>query len=270
MKVQISYEEALALACETVCSVEMERIPLERCAGRVLAQNVLAEESVPAFDRSPYDGYALRTEDVREACAERPVKLRVLEAIPAGGAPPGRVEPGTAVKVLTGAPIPAGADTVIKYEDTRFTLDTVELMAPLKSGANIVRAGEDVKTGERLAGPGEVLDGPLMGVLAAQRLAEPLVYRRPRVGLITTGSELLSLAEPAAPGKIVDTSRFTLAGALERMGCESLWLGWAGDDIQAICALIRKGLSDCDALLLTGGVSAGDYDLTPPLPGGGL
>lgn len=263
MKKHISYEEARTLACGAVRSVDTERVTLERCAGRVLAQEVTAAADVPAFDRSPYDGYALRSEDVRGAGPGCPVRLRVLEEIPAGEVSHCPVEAGTAVKVLTGAPIPAGADGVVKQEDVCSAEGTVELSAPVRSGANIVRAGEDVRAGERLAVPGAVLDGPLMGVLAAQRLAAPLVYRRPRVGLITTGSELLNLTEADRPGKIVDTSRYTLTGALEALGCIPEWIGWAGDEEETIAALIRAGLKSCDALVVTGGVSVGDYDLTP-------
>lgn len=263
MEKHISYEKARALVLEIVQPVEAERLPLARCAGRVLAQSLTAAEDVPAFDRSPYDGYAFRAQDVQEAGEESPVELRVLEEIPAGGISHCAVTEGTAVKVLTGAPIPPGADAVVKYESTRFTKETVTIFKPAKPGQNIVRAGEDVKEGQALASPGTVIDAALMGVLAAQRQQEPLVYRVPKVGLITTGEELLSLTDEPRPGKIYDTSRYTLAAALEALGCEPVWLGWAGDDVGAISGLIEKGLGDCDALVLTGGVSAGDYDLTP-------
>lgn len=263
MKLRISYEEARRMACEAVRPTETERIGLEYCAGRVLAQRVTAEENVPAFDRSPYDGYAFRARDSQGASCERPVELRVLEAIPAGEISHCPVTVGTAVRVLTGAPIPAGADAVVKQEDAHLNGDKVSLISPARPGTNIVRAGEDVRAGAILARAGEVIDPALAGVLAAQRIGESLVYRRPRVGLVTTGSELLDLKQPPAPGKIVDTSRYVLAGALKSLGCDPVWIGWAGDEVEAIAALIRTGLQSCDALIMTGGVSVGDYDLTP-------
>lgn len=263
MEKHISYENARRLVMEAVEPVAAERLPLAECAGRVLAQSLTAAENVPAFDRSPYDGYAFRAQDTQGAGQDSPVELRILEEIPAGGVSHCPVTQGTAVKVLTGAPIPDGADAVVKYEATRFTDETVTLFKPAKPGQNIVRAGEDVKAGQPLAAPGMVIDAGLMGVLAAQRETEPMVYRRPQVGLITTGEELLPLTAEPVPGKIYDTSRYTLAAALKALDCEPVWLGWAGDDAQAIRGLVERGLESCDALVLTGGVSAGDYDLTP-------
>lgn len=263
MEKHISYEAARTLTADAVSPVAAERLPLADCAGRVLAQSLAAAENVPAFDRSPYDGYAFRAQDVQGAGQDSPVELRVLEEIPAGGVSHCPVTEGTAVKVLTGAPIPPGADAVVKHEATQFTSETVTLFKPAKPGQNIVRTGEDVKAGQLLASPGAVIDAGLIGVLAAQRQTQPLVYRRPRVGLITTGEELLPLTAEPAPGKIYDTSRYTLSAALTALGCDPVWLGWAGDDVEAISRLVAQGLESCDALVLTGGVSAGDYDLTP-------
>ncbi len=263
MKTHISYEEARRLACEAACPVGTERLPLECCFGRVLAQTVTAQADVPAFDRSPYDGYAFRSVDSQRAGSERPVVLRILEAISAGEVSHCPVAEGTAVRVLTGAPIPAGADAVVKQEDAPSDGESVSLFRPARAGENIVRAGEDVRAGTVLAGAGEIIDPALAGVLAAQRVGEPLVYERARVGLITTGSELLDLTQAPEPGKIVDTSRYTLAGALEALGCTTVWIGWAGDRVEEIAALIQRGLKSCDALVITGGVSVGDYDLTP-------
>ena len=263
MREYVSCQAARELAANAVTAVGTQRLPLEDCAGRVLAEALIAVADVPPFDRSPYDGYAFRACDSQAAAPDSPVTLRILEEIPAGGVSHMPVTEGTAVKILTGAPIPQGADAVVKWEAAEFTAETVSLYRPARPGDDIVRAGEDVKAGEALAPAGSVIDPGLMGVLAAQNAAMPLVYRVSRVGIISTGSELTEAGQPLTPGKIYDSSRYTLSAALKGLGCAPVWLGTADDDAGAIRALMETGLKDCDALVLTGGVSAGDYDLTP-------
>ena len=263
MRKHITYQAARELVVGAVTAVGTERIPLKDCAGRVLVEALIAAADVPPFDRSPYDGYAFRACDSQSAAPDSPVTFRILEEIPAGGVSHMSVIEGTAVKILTGAPVPAGADAVVKWEATEFTAETVTLFRPARSGDNIVRAGEDVRAGTVLAPAGSVIDPGLMGVLAAQNAAVPLVYQIPKVGIISTGSELTDVGQPLAPGKIYDSSRYTLSAALKRLGCRPVWLGTASDDANTIRTLIESGLKDCDALVLTGGVSAGDYDLTP-------
>ena len=244
-------------------AVEPERVPLTDCAGRILAEDLTAAENVPPFDRSPYDGYAFRAADTASASRETPVTLEILEEVPAGAVPTKAVVPGTAVKILTGAPIPEGADAVVMYELTEYTASHVRLFAPAKSGENIIRAGEDVKKGQLLAPAGTAIDAGLAGTLAAQGISRPLVYRRPRVGILSTGNEVTELDMPLEDGRIYNSNRYTLAAALLRAGCQALYLGLAGDSVEAIAGLITDALTHCDALLLTGGVSVGDYDLTP-------
>lgn len=263
MRKSISYPEARELALDTVTPVGLERIPLEESYGRVLAQRLVAAEHVPPFDRSPYDGYAFRSWDVRNASPDAPVTLRVLEEIPAGGISHFPVSEGTAVKVLTGAPIPVGADAVTMFEKTVFTEDSVTIFYPSKSGSNIIRAGEDVRKGTVLAEAGTVIDPGLAGTLAAQNIPVPLVYAKPWVGIISTGSELTPVGKPLAPGKIYNSNYYTLSAVLQKLGCEVIDLGIAGDSVEEISHLIDTGLASCDALILTGGVSVGDYDLTP-------
>lgn len=259
----ISYPEARNLALEAVNSVGLERIPLEMACGRVLAQKLVAAEHVPPFDRSPYDGYAFRSWDVRDASPDTPVTLRILEEIPAGGISHCTVTEGTAVKVLTGAPIPVGADAVSMFEKTVFTEDTVTIFYPSKCGSNIIRVGEDVRKGTVLAEAGTVIDAGLAGTLASQNIPIPLVYEKPWVGIISTGSELVEVGSTLEPGKIYNSNYHTLSAVLKKLGCEVINLGIAGDSVEEISRLIDKGLCSCDALVLTGGVSVGDYDLTP-------
>lgn len=263
MKKTIEFTEARDLLLSLASPVEAERAALAGCAGRVLAQDLIAAENIPPFDRSPYDGYAFRAEDTQPASREQPVTFEIIEEVSAGAVPTKAVTPGTAVKILTGAPIPAGADCVCMYERTQFTKETVTLFAPIAPGENVVRAGEDVKKGAVLARRGDVIDTGIAGTLASQGEAFPLVYRRLRVGVISTGNEVVETETPLMPGKIHNSNRHTLTAALQKEGMEPVYLGLAGDEVQNIARLIALGLESCDAVLLTGGVSAGDYDLTP-------
>lgn len=259
----IPYLTARELALNAVTPVGTERVPIGEVYGRVIAQTVAAAEHVPPFDRSPYDGYAFRSFDVRDATPDTPVTLRILEEIPAGGISHMPVTEGTAVKVLTGAPIPEGADAVTMFEKTLFTEETVTIFHPSKYGENIIRAGEDVKKGDILAEAGTVVDAGLAGTLASQNIPEPLVYRIPKVGIISTGSELTEVGRTLEPGKIYNSNYHTLSGVLQKLGCRPMYFGIAGDSEEEISGLLNQAIEACDAVILTGGVSVGDYDLTP-------
>lgn len=259
----IDFDVARNLLLSYVIPVTTETVPLLESAGRILADDLCALESVPPFDRSPYDGYALRASDTVCASKDHPVALRILEEVPAGAVPTKPVTPMTATKILTGAPIPEGADTVIPYEFTHFTAEAVTIFEQKESGSHIVKAGENICKGQLLASKGTCIDTGLIGTFASQGVAAPLVYRRPLVGIISTGNEIVEMTESLVPGKIRNSNRYTLTAALKIIGCDSLYLGIAGDSPEEIAALITKGLNQCDALLLTGGVSVGDYDFTP-------
>ncbi len=264
MKTNLAYQEAREFLLEQVEPLaHIERVPLSKAAGRVLAEPVCAGSDVPPFDRSPYDGYAFRAEDTRLASEDHPVTLRILEEVPAGSMWSRTVTPGTATKILTGAPVPPGADAVTKYEDTVFTEETVTISQPFTPGDNVVPQGEDVQKGQLLAGAGTVIDSALLGTLAAQHLVEPRVYDIPQVGLITTGSELAEPDEPLHGGKIVNTNRYTFLAALSRAGCQPVLYPTPGDDPAAIAAEMDRALAECDLVITTGGVSVGDYDFTP-------
>jgi molybdopterin molybdotransferase len=257
------YEKAQELLLTAVRPVEKEPVPLSQCSGRILAQDLIAQENVPAFDRSPYDGYALRAEDTVSASKESPVTLQILEEIPAGSTPAQNVVAGTATKLLTGAPIPEGADVVVMYEKTKFTDKKVTLFSPLKAGENIVRAGEDVRKGTVLAQSGTAIDPGLAGTLTAQGVAMPLVYKIPRVAVISTGSELVEVDVVPEDGRIRNSNRYMLESALKQLGCEPVYFGIASDSVMDISTLLNKGLAECDTVITTGGVSAGNYDLVP-------
>lgn len=257
------YREARGRTAAAVRPVGTERLPLAACAGRVLAQDLVAASDVPPFDRSPLDGYVLRAEDSCGASRETPVTLRILEEIPASCVPRHTLTAGAASKILTGAPIPEGGDAVVPFERTAFTAETVTLFAPLRSGENIVRTGEDIRRGTLLAPCGQRIDAGVMGSLAGQNVVEPLVYRRPRVGILSTGSELVELGHDLAPGKIRDTNRYSMAAAVSQLGAEPVLYRSAADRVEDIARAMERALEECDALITTGGVSVGDYDLTP-------
>lgn len=259
----MEYRAARDFLLERVLPIsEKERVPLLEADGRVSAQCVYASGDVPPFDRSPYDGYAFRAADTLGA-DKQPVTLRILEEVPAGSMWSREVTPGTATKILTGAPIPPGADAVTKYEDTVYTAETVTISEEFSSGDNVIPQGEDVKTGQRLAEVGTVIDSALLGTLAAQGITEPLVYGVPKVGIITTGSELAEPGETLSGGKIVNTNRYTFLAAVRHAGCIPVVIGAPGDDPEAIAAAMNQALKECDLVISTGGVSVGDYDFTP-------
>ena len=258
-----SYRKARDILAAAACPVSAEKLPLADCAGRILAQALVAGSDVPPFDRSPFDGYVLRAADSAAASQENPVTLRILEEIPASSVPRYPITGGTASKILTGAPIPEGADAVIPFEKTAFTEESVTLFAPLKPGTNIVRTGEDIRQGTLLADCGQRIDAGVMGCLAGQNVEAPLVFRRPRVGILSTGSELVELGHDLAPGKIRDTNRYSMAAAVARLGAEPVLFPGAMDQVERIAERMVQALEQCDALITTGGVSVGDYDLTP-------
>ncbi len=258
-----TYTEARDALLRRISPVGTEAVPLDESLGRVLAADLVAAEDIPGFDRTAYDGYAFRAADLANARRDAPVTLQITEEIPAGATPTKEVAPGTCAKVLTGAPIPSGADTVINYEVTRFTDAQVDFFEPVPRGSNVVRAGEDVRKGTVLACRGDEIDPGTVGTLAAQGVTRPLVYRRARVAVLSTGSELVDAGETPGAGKIRNTNAHTLSAALRRIGAEPVYLGIAPDTEEGIAALLEKGLRECDAVISTGGVSVGDYDLTP-------
>lgn len=257
------YRTARDLLLSRTAPVDTEEIPLSAAGGRILARDLTAAEDIPPFDRSPYDGYAFRAADTAEASREKPVTLTLTGTVAAGQVPDRPVTPGTAARLMTGAPIPEGADAVCMFEETAFTDAAVTLFRAFRPGENIVRAGEDVRRGALLARAGDVIDAGTAGTLAAQGIAKPAVFRRLRVGLISTGDEVIEPDAPLRPGMIRNANRYTLEAALLRAGMEPVWLGLAGDDAGRIADLIRQGARDCGAVVLTGGVSVGDRDLTP-------
>ncbi|MCR4842242.1 MAG: molybdopterin molybdotransferase MoeA [Eubacterium sp.] len=257
------YKYATEVLVNNVVPTGICSVGLNELYGRILAEDLVAEENVPAFARSPYDGYAFRACDTAGASEERPVTFKVIENIRAGQVAEKEVTENTAIRLMTGAPIPKGADAVCKYEDTVFTDTEVTISAGYKSGANVVAEGEDIKLGTTLAKAGTRIDIGIIGTAASLGLSAVKVYIKPKAGIISTGDEIVAPGEELPYGKIRNSNSHTIAAALRQLGFETVYLGHARDDVDEICDLIARGEEDCDLIVSTGGVSVGDYDLVP-------
>ena len=257
-----SADTAMALLMEAVSVPGTEEVALEEALGRVLGEDVTASLPVPPFARSAYDGYALRSGDTACASPDQPVTLTVLEETAAGETAAAALEEGCAVKILTGAPVPPGADAVVPYEHTTFSRDWVRVDRPCPPG-NIVPVGEDVAAGARIARRGTRIDGPLLGMLAAQGMPAAAVFRRPAVSLIATGSELVAPGRPLSPGKIYNTNFFLLSSLLREMGAAVRNGRAVPDDPAAIAAAVRGACAVSELVITTGGASVGDCDYMP-------
>lgn len=261
MKQNISLEEAQDLLLKKVIQLGENRVLLIDALGRILSQDIVAQQNSPLFDRSPLDGYALLANDTAGATPSHPVCLKVLEEIPAGYVAVNKVTSGTAIKVMTGAPIPEGADVVVKYEDVERERGIVSIFKPLKSRNNVVYAGEDISKGEVVAKQGIVVTPALIGLLAGLGISSVLVYQRIKVGILSTGDELLDAGESIRPGKIYDSSRSTLQARCLELGVEPVMLGNVVDRQDLVAERICEGLKHADVVITTGGVSVGDYDV---------
>lgn len=245
------------------------RWPLAAARGCVTAEPVLATEVVPPFDNSAMDGYALCAADASHATDEAPVVLEVVDTVLAGHVGTMTVARGQCARIMTGAPMPAGADAVVPVERTSTRSwvagapaeTQVSLSAPVEVGDNVRRAGEDVVVGDELVGERSLLTAARLGMLAAAGRASVAVHPRPRVGVFTTGDELVGPAWPLAPGQIRDSNRTMLVAMLAADGFAPVDLGRVPDDEQALVTAVRRGVRTCDALVTTGGVSMGAVDL---------
>jgi molybdopterin molybdotransferase len=227
--------------------------------GLVLASDVVAPEAVPPFANTAMDGYAVRAADTAGASEAAPVRLEVVDELPAGRAPSRTVGPGEAIRIMTGAPVPDGADAIVMVERTRRDGDAVFVEAEAAVGEHVRAAGGDIAPGHVVFERGTVLTPAHIGVLASLDVGRAHVYRQARVGVLSTGDELVAHGA-LAPGQIRDSNRPMLLALLAEAGCEPVNLGIARDDEDVITERIAHAADTCDALLTSGGVSVGDYD----------
>jgi molybdopterin molybdotransferase len=263
MKKNIALEEAQSLLLESGCPVSECHVPLFDALGSVLSRNVFAAINLPSFDKSALDGYVLQAKDTETATGSQPVTLSVIEEVAAGHVPEKQVTPGTAIKVMTGAPIPEGADVVIKFEDVERVGDSLKLFSPLKSGSNIILAGEDVAKGEIAAWQNTLIVPALVGLFAALGYSEVPVFSKVKVAIASTGDELLDPAQQLQPGKIYNSNLHSLTAACFKLGTRVVALGNVPDRQDLVADKISQGLAEADIVITTGGVSVGDYDVVP-------
>jgi molybdopterin molybdotransferase len=249
--------------------VSTEILLLAACSNRVLAQDIVATNDLPPFDNSSMDGFAVRAEDVADATNDSPRSLRVVADIPAGSHPTISLARGEAARIMTGAPIPEGADTVIPVEDTNFdnrdagvpAPQEVQIFRSAKPGWNTRLRGMDIRAGEAVLSQGRVLKPQDLGLLAMLGVANVLVYRKPRVALFSSGDELLEVSAPLEAGKIRDSNSYTLAALVEEAGAEVIPLGVAKDTHEAVQTLLDKAAElQVDLILSSAGVSVGAFD----------
>jgi molybdopterin molybdotransferase len=239
-------------------AARMGVVPLREAIGLVLAADIVAGEAVPPFANTAMDGYAVRASDTATA----PVRLQVVGDLPAGHAPTVPVGPGEAIRIMTGAPIPRGADAIVMVERTeRAGDDGVIVQVAATAGDHIRAPGGDVEEGDDVFGPGTVLSPAHIGVLASLGFADVPAYPRVRVGVISTGDELREGPGVLAPGQIRDSNRPMLLGLVSECGAEAVDLGIGRDDEPSVTAMFRDAAASCDAIITSGGVSVGDYDV---------
>jgi molybdopterin molybdotransferase len=256
----MSADDALARILAGVPTLPAVATPLLETLGLVLAEDVTADRDVPPFRNSAMDGYAVRGDDVASA----PVELRVVGQIAAGEFPERAVALGEAMRIMTGAPMPGGADTVVRVEDTDNASDLVTITAATPKGMAVRNAGEDLKEGECVVAAGTVLRAAEIGLLASVGRARVLVRKRPRVAVFSTGDEIVDLDAPLERGQIRDSNRYTLASAIRAAGAEPWVRGIVRDSPDALRAALREATA-ADAIVTSGGVSVGDHDHMKPV-----
>ncbi len=244
-------------------------LPIAQVRGQVLAETVIAAEDIPPFPNTGMDGFAVSSADLAGASGGAPVALPVVETIAAGTVASRPLARGEAMRIMTGAPMPAGADAVIMVELTEVvgeaTGETVLCRAPVPPGNHVRPAGDDLAAGTEVFGPGTVLGPAHIGMLATLGYFEVSVVGRPRVGVFSTGDELVTGPQPLGPGQIRDSNRPQLLALVDEAGMLPVDLGWLPDDERAIEAALRQSAPDVDALVTSGGVSMGDFDFVKSL-----
>ncbi len=259
--VVIPLDEVRARILDTVAMLPAVEVPLAEALGLATAAPLRATWDVPPFPNTGMDGYAVRAADTAGASPESPVRLVVVDELPAGRAPTVPVEAGQAIRIMTGAPIPAGADGIVMVEETAVDGDGVLVRREVGAGDHIRPAGGDLRAGAAAFPAGTVLTPAHLGVVASLGHATVPVVRRPRVAVMSTGDELTPPGEPLSPGRITDTNRLMLCALVTQTGCQAVDLGIARDDETVIRERLEHAVGTCDALVTTGGVSMGEYDL---------
>ena len=249
-------------------SFDRELVPLLDCSGRILADSIASSLDFPHWDNSAMDGYAVRFDEVEQASPETPIALTIVEEIPAGAIPQNALQPGQTARILTGSMMPAGADTVVMQERVQRNGDRIEILqAPPEVGHFVRHQGSFYRAGDRLLQSGLKIRGAELAVLAAAQCLQVPVYRRVKVGVLSTGSELVQPHETLQPGQIVDSNQFALVALLKQSGMDAIALGTVKDDRASLQQAMKAAIESCDVVISSGGVSVGDYDYVEELLG---
>lgn len=259
----ISLDEARRRVLAAVGPLAPRPVPLREALGLVTASDTVAAELIPPFPNTAVDGFAVRASDVAGATPGAPATLDVVATLAAGASFDGTVQPGQAVWIMTGAPLPDGADAMVMVEDSRLSADRsrVELLASVQPGDHVRDAGGDVRPGDLVVPTGTRLTPAHLGVLASLGVTEVLAHPRPRVGVISTGDELVEGPAPLGPGQIRDSNRYTLLALVAEAGAEPVDLGLIRDVESDVAAAFEAGAATCDAIISSGGVSMGEFDM---------
>ncbi|MGZ3538473.1 MAG: molybdopterin molybdotransferase MoeA, partial [Thermodesulfobacteriota bacterium] len=255
----MTVDKALDKILSHIHPLGFEKVSLLDALGRVIGEDVYARRDIPPLDNSAMDGYALRSVDVREASPDRPLQLEVIEDLPAGYISAKKLEKGKAIRIMTGAPVPKGADTVIPVEETKKENGSVLIFRAATSGENIRKSGEDVKKGDRVISEGDKVRPAGVGMLASVGRSFVSVYQRPLVAILCTGDELVDVDGDLDEVKIVSSNSYTLGAQVKDSGAIPLQLGIARDRKEEIEEKLRQGIR-ADVLISSAGVSVGDYD----------
>lgn len=256
----ISVAEAIQVVRQQTQALSTERVELAQTLGRVLAEDVVADTDLPPFDRAQMDGYAVRAQDVNEA----PVRLRIVGESAAGRGWHHQLDEGQAVRIMTGAPVPTGADSVQQVELTHELKDgtVVELLETLETGKSIVPRGSEIKAGEVVLSAGMRINAAMMAVLAAFGYAQVEVFRKPRVAVLATGTELVAVDQKPGQDQIRDSNNYSISAYAELAGATVERMPLTGDEIALLKRQISEAAKRCDLIVTSGGVSMGVYDLT--------
>ncbi|RKD21866.1 molybdopterin molybdenumtransferase [Ammoniphilus oxalaticus] len=266
-RTSIPVSEAVARVMKYAGEAQIEQVSINDCDGRYLGEDLVATDDVPNFDRSAFDGFAIRTEDIEGATSENPVILEVVEEIGAGDVPLKTVGLNQAVRIMTGAQMPVGATAVIPLELTETFIDQgktkVKAKRFIEQGDYVTYRGQDMKAGTPIVEKGTYINPGVKALLATFGYHQVKVAKKPKVGVFATGSELLDVDEPLVPGKIRNSNAYMIISQIIRSGAEPVYFGKLADDLEASFAAITKALADVDILVTTGGVSVGDFDYLP-------
>src|SRR6266508_2947784 len=257
----LSVDEARERVLSTIKPLQAIALPLTEVYGCVLAERLVAERDIPDFASSAMDGFAVRSSEIASASTTSPVELRVVGRAMIGERPEGTVGGGEAFAIATGAPVPAGADTIAPIEICEVVGASVRILAPSVEGKHIRPSGEDVRTGETLVPAGRRLQAPELGLLATAGFAHPLVHPRPRVVVLSTGDELIPPSQDPDYGQVRDSNAYTLFAALREAGAVPMIAGIVSDDVDAFKEVVFSHLTQADAFISSGGVSVGERDV---------